>query len=144
MLQLQQVVILESRMCCSALQCVVVFVVCCSVLQCVALCCSDGGNAARALPQLQQVESVVCCSVLLCVLQLQQLVCCSVLQCVEVRCSVLQCVAMCCSVLLCVSQFTIVSDSPEAQGSACCQICYGSATNRRLLKIISLSCKRAL
>ena len=50
--------------------------VCCSVLQCVAVCCSV----------LQCV--IVSCSALHCVA-----VCCSVLQCVAVCCSVSQCVA---------------------------------------------------
>jgi len=77
---------LVSEVCCSVLQCVVVY---CSVLQCVAACCSV----------LQRVA--VCYSVLYWVA-----LCCNVLQCVgscswrTCAClSFLRCVAACCSVL---------------------------------------------
>ena len=99
-------------MCCSVLQCVVVFgnvlqcfsklsavlleglydlcaAACCSVSHCIAECLKN------ALPFRLRVSM---CHVLQCVA-----VCCSVLQCLAVCRNVLQCVAVCCSVLQCVA-----------------------------------------
>ena len=84
------------------LQCVAV---CCSVLQCVVLfssCCSDSisaviGSVCVTLQSIVECSSVlhyvvvvaVCCSVLQSIA-----VCCSVMQCAAVRCSVLQSIAV--------------------------------------------------
>jgi len=124
----------------AVLQCAVVccnvcvsFSVCCSVLQCVVVYC--GQSEKRVLMKqcvsrrrlrcsvlqwvavCRSVLQRVCCSVyLVCRVLRNAIECCSVcvffsvLQCVILRCSVLQCVAVCCSVLkcMCLGKYLIV------------------------------------
>ena len=75
--------------CCSVLQCVVVY---CSVLQFIPVWDPSGISRRSAF-------------------NMHVAVCCSVLQCFAVCCSVLQCVAVCCSVL----QYGILVEFLESQ-----------------------------
>jgi len=131
-------------------------VVCCSVWQRVAACCSvlqwycryDFASHFLVCVCCSVSQCVaVCCSVLILVCRgfhtFLVYTCCSVLQFVALCLSVLQCVAVCCSVLQCVAVCWV-----SFVGRSCLffthVLYYGVATISRLLKIVSLCCKRAL